>query len=726
MNELYVKLENCFGIGLFEHTFDFRNNQPFLIYAPNGVMKTSFAKTISSIAQNKKNPPCDRVYKTRKTSYVVKADNIDIAPEEIFVIDTENTGYDSCDKITNFLASKELKQQYDSIYDQLDKELKAFLKKLKSTASSTDCEKELIETFGTDDNIEIFSILESLKDELINKRETYSFRYNDIFDPKGKVHDFILKHQDDLQQYFSQYMRLLDNSTILKRNSTGGTDFDTYQAGEIIKSVENDAFFSAGHKIYLNDTTALNNSTEFKNILREEIERIVEDQTLKTIFERIDKAIGGNADLRVFKAVISNNKSLLTKLLDYDAFKKEVWYGFLFALKEDYENLVELYSSKKVELEQIIAKAEEQQECWQEIITVFNARFHVPFSISLKNQKDLILRQETAALSFAYHEEGENSVEQEKEVLLGTLSKGELRAFCILQILFELEARKSRVSNLLIFDDVAESFDYRNKYAIIEYIHELCVMPQFRTILLTHNFDFYRTIASRLCLARDNFKFATKSHRHVVLQGGQYTKNILSSWLDGVSGDRKKFISIIPFARNLIEYMDETNPNFMTLTSCLHVKDNSANITQADVADILGDLFVKHSTAFSHYSSSTDKIFDCIFLTADEICNQRTVDEVLLENKIVLAIACRLKAEIFMLSKLQRNSTNDITRNQTLQLYKEFQQHPTCTSHSLNVLRKVNVMTPEHIHLNSFMYEPLIDMASSHLIALYGELVALA
>lgn len=41
------------------------------------------------------------------------------------------------------------------------------------------------------------------------------------------------------------------------------------------------------------------------------------------------------------------------------------------------------------------------------------------------------------------------------------------------------------------------------------------------------------------------------------------------------------------------------------------------------------------------------------------------------------------------------------------------------------VMEKVNMMTPEYIHLNSFMYEPLIDMSVWHLIELYGEVKGL-
>ena len=39
----------------------------------------------------------------------------------------------------------------------------------------------------------------------------------------------------------------------------------------------------------------------------------------------------------------------------------------------------------------------------------------------------------------------------------------------------------------------------------------------------------------------------------------------------------------------------------------------------------------------------------------------------------------------------------------------------------LKILERVNMMTPELIHVNSFMFEPLIDMSIYHLIQLYKD-----
>lgn len=110
-----------------------------------------------------------------------------------------------------------------------------------------------------------------------------------------------------------------------------------------------------------------------------------------------------------------------------------------------------------------------------------------------------------------------------------------------------------------------------------------------------------------------------------------------------------------------------------------------------------------------------------IISTADSICNEQSVNEILLQNKIALAIATRLKMEEYIIKKIPELNLNSITSNQTnelFQLYKDkFSKCP-----SITILDKVNLMTPENIHINAFMYEPLIDMSIYHLKDLYQEI----
>ena len=96
-----------------------------------------------------------------------------------------------------------------------------------------------------------------------------------------------------------------------------------------------------------------------------------------------------------------------------------------------------------------------------------------------------------------------------------------------------------------------------------------------------------------------------------------------------------------------------------------------------------------------------------------------TLDEIHIENKIVFAVAIRLKAEDYMISKLKQvmhnekfeNFYNSITSNQTSALIKRFEDLCSPNNEIQLLIKEVNLITPENIHLNSFMFEPLIDMS---------------
>lgn len=109
---------------------------------------------------------------------------------------------------------------------------------------------------------------------------------------------------------------------------------------------------------------------------------------------------------------------------------------------------------------------------------------------------------------------------------------------------------------------------------------------------------------------------------------------------------------------------------------------------------------------------------------AESIVQEKKPDPILIENKIVLSIGIRHLAENYMHDKIISTGKSEedlvVSGNQTGKwtgLYKK------CCPDDVNkvIIEKVNMMTPEIIHINSFMFEPLIDMSVSHLIALYKK-----
>ncbi len=718
MNVIEIQLRNCFGIGKLDHKFDFGqlNTGSFLIYAPNGTMKTSFAKTLDLISKNDvKVMPSDRVYDNRPTTYRILADGISILSESILVVNAEDNTYDTSTKISSFIASKDLKKKYDEIYSELDSKKGEYVKKLKQLSQSTDCETEFINVYSLSPKDTFFELLLRISKSLLTKPDSYSFRYNDIFDKKGNVKKFLDKNQSLLKQYISSYNELLTKSKFFKSSDNS---FGTFQANELLKSTEDNSYFDAGHKFTLSDNLEIKSAEELQLLVQKEITTIVNDEKLKKSFDQVDKSIGSNIELRSFKSAIEKENLLLVELEEYEDFRKKVWLNYISTFAKETLELVQFYESKKAEIEKIIKEAKKEFTIWEEIIKTFNERFFVPFDIKLVNQEDVVLKEETANLEFDYRDPNQAPVRKDKNSLLSILSKGEQRAFYILQLLFDIESRNQlNQSTLLILDDIADSFDYKNKYAIIEYIKELHHNPTFKLIILTHNFDFYRTVASRLSLNWDAAYMVVKNdNREITLLQGRYRKDVFTNFKQHLS-DQKVFISIIPFVRNLIEYTENSeSASYELLTACLHLKANTSTITCASILNLIHTNF--STTSGQSIAFGAKHIKDLIFETADSIDQENPVNEILLENKIALSMAIRLKAEEYMMDKIPNSGTLVITSNQTSELLRHFKAVNSDKS-TLTILERVNLMTPENIHVNAFMYEPLIDISVFHLVDLY-------
>lgn len=720
MNELKIQLENCFGIGKLDHKFEFGqlNSNSFLIYAPNGTMKTSLSKTLDLIAKNDtKSMPCDRVYENRATTHNISVDGNAIAVESILVVNAEDNNYDSSNKISSFIASKDLKKKYDEIYAELETQKNEYIKKLKQVSQSTDCEGEFVDAYSQSPKDTFFEQISTISKKLVSQPVSYNFRYNDIFDKKGNVKKFLDKNQKLLSDYVTKYDELLKKSKFFKSSNNS---FGTYQANELLESTKDNSYFEAGHKFTLNDNAEIKSAEELKQLLQTEIKNIVNDEKLKKSFDQVDKSIGANAELRSFKSAIEKDNLLLVEIDKYEDFRKKVWLNYISTLAKETAELAKFYESKKTELEKIITDAKKEFAIWEEIIKTFNERFYVPFEIKLVNQEDVVLKEETANLEFDYKDPNDTPVRKDKSSLLSILSKGEQRAFYILQLLFDVESRKQlNQKTLLILDDIADSFDYKNKYAIIEYIKELHHNAIFKILILTHNFDFYRTIGKRLYLDRQCVLMTLRSDaREIVLTQGGYLNDIFSHFKKNLAKP-KVFVSIIPLVRNLIEYIEgQASQNYKQLTSCLHVKADTSTIKCADILNLIHTSFP--TTANQAITFGAKPIKDFIFETADAIEQENPLDEILLENKITLSIAIRLKAEDYMLNKIPNSSAIVITSNQTSELlthFKTINNDKTIVA----ILDRVNLMTPENIHVNAFMYEPIIDISVYHLVNLYKK-----
>jgi hypothetical protein len=732
--KLNFELKNCYGINYISDSFDFTEKKIFSIYAPNGTMKTSFAKTFLRISEEKL--PQDDLYGLTSEFAItteINGINTPIIPKEIFVIKPYKE-YTADESISTLLVDAERKAEYDSLILNILNKKKSLITKLNKLSG---VKKDVLEQTFLDDmgetNLIVF--LSSLNFEELSNQYS-NIQYTLIFN--SDVLAFL--QTDDvmtnISNYITQYNSLLQASSYYTQGI-----FNPSKADTVCKTLNKENFFRAGHSVKLNGNDNILSEEELNRELEEAKQLITQNADLR----RIEELITSKISVKSFQDFISDNPLLIAELAlnNLDNFKRILWLSYI---KEEQETITALllhYNDARERLEEIELEARNQFTQWQNVVKKFKERFSVPFNIYIEDIASAVLGKKAPNLIFKFENTigNEKNLERNKLDNLDILSQGEKRALYLLNIIFEVEAKKiNNQKTLFIVDDIADSFDYKNKYAIIEYLKEISEISYFYQIILTHNFDFFRTINSRLDMERGNKLQAIKENDGLKLVQEIYQKkHPFQVWKDQLQTHVKYIIVLIPFVRNLIEYGKNIEADFLFLTNLLHQKDPTKTITFGELKTIYQEYLAKND--FGTIIHDTDYVYDSII----DYANNINIVEHSLENKIILAMAIRLKAEEFMKTSIANSNiiftwNKNINRrltafsgnkddfilfvneetNQTRTLYNGYKQIPN--NINLEIIESVLLMTPENIHLNSFMYEPIMDMSIDNLKNLYDRL----
>ncbi len=251
-------------------------------------------------------------------------------------------------------------------------------------------------------------------------------------------------------------------------------------------------------------------------------------------------------------------------------------------------------------------------------------------------------------------------------------------------------------------------------------------------IFLTHNFDFYRTICVRMA---KNFipLMAVRIKNGLKLTEPKYTyKSPFANLKTGLrKSNIKDIITAIPFVRNLIEYTkDEHDKNYIKLTSLLHVKDDTESITLLDLQQIFNEVLPNETLDFAR-GKETESVKDLIITTASSIVKSGNNDNIDLDDKIILSMAQRLLMEEFIIKEIKTldNATDllkSIQNFQTGKLVKIYTDEFGSNKDNVKLFNTILLLTSENIHINSFMFEPIIDFSTEALIDLYSKIYTIA
>lgn len=721
MDKLKLQLEHCYGIRKLDVVLNFGSSAAVAIYAPNGSMKSSLASTFQDIADG--NASRDRIFPNRATVRVVQDENsANIGAANVLVLRPYEEFSSKGNATATLLVNAALRQEYEALHADVTAARAALITAVKATAKTKrPIEREVLSAFAPTDG-DFDATLASLKEELAKDWEPV---FKDVsYDVLNDERVVAFLAQGDfrtaINDYTKKYNELLAASKYFKK---GG--FNYYAATNVAKELKASGFFKAKHSVSLNgeEKKEINSEAELQALVDAERAKISEDAALRQKYEELEKQIQKNAQLREFESYLQEHEDLLPELADLAAFNKKLWMSYLKANHALYVDLINKVEQAAVRSAEIEAQAGQEHTQWQDVIDMFNNRFIVPFHLEVANKIQVVLGKETAPrLGFVF-KDGNDHAPVERDALLQTLSTGEKRAFHVLNMLFDIEVRRAAgQQTLLVVDDIADSFDYKNKYAIVQYLSDLAEDQHFKLLILTHNFDFYRTIESRRLVQRKNCFMVSKTTAGVTLEAAQGVRNVfINAWKPAFFTDDRKKICCVPFMRNLIEYTKgEADPDYLLLTSLLHWKVGTDQITVADLDGIYARLF----GAAGQSGNPAARVVD--LLAAEVAACLQAPDGINFENKVVLAIDTRLQAERFMAARISDAVwLAGITTNQTPALLKRYRADFPAELANVSVIQRVLLMTPENIHLNSFMYEPILDMSDQHLRRLHTEVVGL-
>lgn len=520
-DKLNINLRYCYGIGRLEADLEFKH-KGFAIYAPNGVMKTSLAKTMIDLSEGKK--PKDLHFPDREPTCEVTLNGEPLKKEEIFVVKSYDDKFSSS-QVSTLLANAELRSNYERIHQSIGEAKKALDKALRNAAGFGERSRENLDSIIEDVfGGSYYEALSAIEGELTGTKlsDLCKADYKIIFDPK--VQQF-LSSEDvavAVEEFAKKYDELTEQSPILRRN------FQYHNVAQVQQQLEANNFFGAGHSINLADE----NSDQMEEVssdesLRERIEgeklRVLNDEAVVKKFDTFNSKLK-NKELQAFRDYITENKHLLPMLSDPEGLKRDLWMQYLRVAFDEYKRLVSEYRSGQSALAEIVTEAEGSRVDWDTVVADFNRRFlYLPFELAVENKADAILKGSAPSIAFIVKDSGEERryASSEKQDLLRALSTGESRALYILDIMYEVFVRwKSRTKTLFIFDDISDSFDYKNKFAIIDFLEDVTKVEgtDFLAIVLTHNFDFLRTVSSRQICPAYQCRLAFRSEDGIKLE----------------------------------------------------------------------------------------------------------------------------------------------------------------------------------------------------------------
>jgi hypothetical protein len=378
MNQIEVKLTNCYGIKGLDQKFEFQeafNQRSFAIYAPNGSMKSSFAKTFERLRADQ--APEELRY-NRPSSCSVTADNQPISKESIFVLQAEIDTKADIPAVTNLLVQPNQKVKYDALVLDLEKQKQKALNALQKISKLP--KKQVEEQLPRDLNASTFIEGVKLGLESGNQEDLSAFPIAVIFDPKALAVIQTSVFQDKFSDFNQRYDELFQAENTIYRKGV----FNPARAGNAFGSLQKERFFDAGHRVHLDGDSVAISKDELDARIQAIHSRIDADDTLKRLREDLAKTAESRALTELLESLDSHQFEFLARMTKPDQladFRRKLW-GYYLSQSQEASAYREHHESIAYDIEAIEIEAGNLVPEWHSAVDRFNQRFiNMPFTL---------------------------------------------------------------------------------------------------------------------------------------------------------------------------------------------------------------------------------------------------------------------------------------------------------------------------------------------------------
>jgi hypothetical protein len=709
-------LEYCHGIKKMDYEFDFNGKHIIVIHSPNGTMKTSLCKTTQDLIEGKDSKDFVDTSKVTKRNITINGNNATKNQVRVF------TNYQNAnikESIARVMLTNVLRTKYDAIVLNEKLLVDTVIQKLSSSLGiQPKTTEQILENIFPEKGMSLI-LLSALKN--INKRKripTFSYSYKDLFNPQAKTFFTDNDVKDNIGNYTRYYNKLIKKSTLF----TSGL-FDLSNLTKISINLKDNNFFEGKNQLLLNGcATPITNYGQLEKLIEDEINKIGNNPIIVKKFKTImDKNISSNKQVTKIFDFFKKDFELARGYKDYADLEKMFILSKISGISKEIKILKIEHRKNRNKIGKILKAAEKTKTIWEKVIPDFISRFNTRFDINIVNKTNHILGFEEPIVEFTF-----DSIKAEENNLKEQVfCTSEDRAYHMLQILLEIELIKEEGKDVIIlFDDIADSYDYSNKLVIIQYLEEITHIDNVYVILLTHNFDFYRSVGLKIAYYQNCF-FANKTRSEITIENGKYLQNVFSEFKGKIGVSIKATIAIVPFARNLLEYSDSEfldNCLYLFYTKFVHYRPHGSQFKISSLIATLEKQFNDHFPSFTPNST----IYSSIDTEAKTIATQTIVSQTL-EDKMIITIALRIRCEKYMYKKILKVDSTIKDRIDEMEMGKLLEEFKTAFPNNKNIdlLCSIDLLVPTHIHVNNFMYEPMIDYSIDRFRQLFNHVVTI-